>query len=160
VQVAEKAGISCKELGFIMDTIFLKPSQFTRKWYLIDAEGKELGKVAALAASLVRGKHKPEYVPHQEIGDYVIIINAEKAALTGNKAHDKIYYRHSLYIGGLRAENYITTLKRNPVYPMEVAVKGMLSNNRLGRRLMKNVHVYAGPNHPHMAQKPEVIEVK
>ncbi|MFA6844984.1 MAG: 50S ribosomal protein L13 [Sphaerochaetaceae bacterium] len=143
-----------------MNTIFVKQSQIERKWYVIDAEGKELGKVAVLAASLVRGKHKPEYVPHQEIGDYVIIINAEKAVLSGNKAHDKIYYTHSLYIGGLRAENYTTTLKRNPVYPMEVAVKGMLSNNRLGRRLMKNVKVYAGANHPHMAQKPEVIEVK
>ncbi|MDD7202197.1 MAG: 50S ribosomal protein L13 [Sphaerochaetaceae bacterium] len=143
-----------------MDTIFLKPSQIQRKWYLIDAEGKELGRVAALAASLVRGKHKPEYVPHQEIGDYVVIINAEKAALTGNKAKDKMYYRHSGYVGGLRAENYTDTLKRNPVYPMEQAVQGMLSNNRLGRRLMRNVHVYAGPDHPHMAQKPEVIEVK
>ena len=101
-----------------MDTIFLKPSQFQRKWYLIDAEGKELGRVAALAASLVRGKHKPEYVPHQEIGDYVVIINAAKAALSGNKAKDKMYYRHSGYIGGLRAENYNDTLKRNPVYPM------------------------------------------
>ena len=143
-----------------MDTIFLKPSQFQRKWYLIDAEGKELGRVAALAASLVRGKHKPEYVPHQEIGDYVVIINAAKAALSGNKAKDKMYYRPSGYIGGLRAENYNDTLKRNPVYPMEQAVQGMLSNNRLGRRLMRNVHVYAGPDHPHMAQKPEVIEVK
>lgn len=143
-----------------MDTIFLKPSQFQRKWYLIDAEGKELGKVAALAASLVRGKHKPEYVPHQEVGDYVVIVNAEKAVLSGKKAQDKMYYRHSGYIGGLRAENYLTTLKRNPVYPMEQAVQGMLSNNRLGRRLMRNVHVYAGPNHPHAAQKPEAIEVK
>lgn len=143
-----------------MNTIFVNSSQVQRKWYLIDAEGKELGRVAALAASLVRGKHKSEYAPHQEIGDYVVIINAEKAALTGRKAQKKMYYRHSGYIGGLRSENYLTTLKRNPVYPMEVAVRGMLSNNRLGRRLMKNVHVYAGPNHPHMAQKPEVIEVK
>ena len=99
-------------------------------------------------------------MPHQEIGDYVVIINAAKAALSGNKAKDKMYYRHSGYIGGLRAENYNDTLKRNPVYPMEQAVQGMLSNNRLGRRLMRNVHVYAGPDHPHMAQKPEVIEVK
>lgn len=143
-----------------MDTIFLKPNQIQRKWYLIDAEGKELGKVAVLAASLVRGKHKACYAPHQEVGDYVVIINAEKAVLSGNKAQDKMYYRHSGYIGGLRAENYLTTLKRNPVYPMEQAVQGMLSNNRLGRRLMRNVHVYAGPNHPHTAQKPEVCEVK
>ena len=125
-----------------MKTIFIKPQSIERKWYLIDAEGKTLG-----------------YVPHQEIGDYVIIINAAKAKVTGNKVEDKIYYRHSMYPGGLKAEPYGKMVVRKPTYPMEHAIKGMLPNNRLGRKLFNNVKIYAGAEHPHMAQQPIAVEI-
>jgi len=142
-----------------MKTIFVKPREVVRKWYLIDAEGKVLGKVAAKAAELVRGKHKPEYTPHQEVGDYVIIINAAKAVLTGRKTRQKEYYRHSGYPGGLKSESYEKMIKRKPVFPLEHAVRGMLPKGRLGRKLFTNVKVYADERHPHAAQQPEVIEV-
>ena len=142
-----------------MKTIFIKPQSIERKWYLIDAEGKPLGRVAAAAASILKGKNKAEYVPHQEIGDYVIIINAAKAKVTGNKMADKMYYRHSMYPGGLKAESYGKVIARKPTYPMEHAVKGMLPNNRLGRKLMTNVKIYAGAEHPHMAQQPVAVEI-
>ena len=142
-----------------MKTIFIKPQSIERKWYLIDAEGKPLGRVAAEAAFLLRGKNKAEYVPHQEIGDYVIIINAAKAKVTGNKVADKMYYRHSMYPGGLKAESYGKMVARKPTYPMEHAVKGMLPNNRLGRKLFTNVKIYAGAEHPHMAQQPVAVEI-
>ena len=141
-----------------MKTIFIKPQSIERKWYLIDAEGKPLGRVAAEAAFLLRGKNKAEYVPHQEIGDYVIIINAAKAKVTGNKMEDKIYYRHSMYQGGLKAESYCKMVARKPTYPMEHDIKGMLPNNRLGRKLFNNVKIYAGAEHPHMAQQPVAVE--
>ncbi len=142
-----------------MKTIFVKPREVTRKWYLIDANGKVLGKVAAKAAELVRGKHKPEYTPHQEIGDYVIIVNAAKAHLTGRKPRQKEYYRHSGYPGGLRTETYEKVIKRKPVFPIENAVRGMLPKGRLGRKLFNNVKVYADGRHPHAAQQPETIEI-
>jgi len=142
-----------------MKTIFVNPKTVERKWYLIDAEGKVLGRVAALAASLARGKHKPCFAPHQEIGDYVIVINSEKARLTGRKRTDKLYYRHSGYPGGLKSESYDKVVVRKPTFPMEHALKGMLPKNRLGRKLFRNVKIYAGPTHPHGAQKPERIEV-
>lgn len=142
-----------------MKTIFVKPLTIQKKWYLIDAEGKELGKVAVAAARILRGKNKPEYVPHQDMGDYVIIINAEKAALSGNKYQDKMYYRHSNYPGGLRQTNYADMVKRNPVYPMEHAVKGMLPRGPLGRKLYTNMKVYAGANHQQQAQQPIKVEI-
>lgn len=142
-----------------MKTVFVKPKNIDRKWHVIDAQGKVLGRVAAKAAVYARGKHRPEYAPHQEMGDYVIIVNADKAVLTGNKRQDKMYYRHSGYPGGLYAENYATEVARKPTRPMELAVKGMLPKGPLGRKLFKNVKVYAGPNHPHAAQKPDVLEV-
>ncbi|NLK05772.1 MAG: 50S ribosomal protein L13 [Spirochaetales bacterium] len=142
-----------------MKTIFVKPLTVQKKWYLIDAEGKELGKVAVAAARILRGKNKPEYVPHQDMGDYVIIINAEKAALSGNKYQDKMYYRHSNYPGGLRQTNYADMVKRNPVYPMEHAVKGMLPRGPLGRKLYTNMKVYAGANHQQQAQQPIKVEI-
>lgn len=142
-----------------MKTIFVKPLTVQKKWYLIDAEGKELGKVAVAAARILRGKNKPEYVPHQDMGDFVIIINAEKAALSGNKAQDKMYYRHSNYPGGLKAINYADMIKRNPVYPMEKAVKGMLPRGPLGRKLYTNMKVYAGANHHQQAQQPIQVEI-
>ncbi len=142
-----------------MKTIFVKPATIEKKWYLIDAEGKELGRVAVVAARILRGKNKPEYVPHQDMGDYVIIINAAKAALTGNKYNDKMYYHHSGYPGGLSAAPYSDVIKRKPVYPMEQAVKGMLPRGPLGRKLFTNMKVYAGAEHPHMAQKPVAVEI-
>jgi large subunit ribosomal protein L13 len=142
-----------------MKTIFVKQKDITRKWYIIDAEDKILGKVAVKAATILRGKHKPEYAPHQEVGDYVIIINAEKAKLSGNKRNDKLYHRHSGYMGGLRTENYEWMMERKPAYPMEHAVRGMLPKNRLGRKLFTNMKVYAGSEHPHGAQQPEAVEI-
>jgi large subunit ribosomal protein L13 len=140
-----------------MDTIKVKPKDQVRKWFLIDASGKRMGRVAVQAATLLRGKHKPSFTPNQEMGDYVIIINAEKAELTGNKVLNKIYYHHSGYPGGMLAENYGTIIERKPTYPMEQAVKGMLPKGPLGRKLFRNVKIYAGPEHPHAAQKPETL---
>lgn len=142
-----------------MKTIFRKPTEVDRKWYVIDADGQRLGRVAEKAATLLRGKHKPEFVPHQEIGDYVIIINAAKADLSGRKETQKMYYRHSGYPGALSATNYETMMRRKPVFPMENAVRGMLPKNRLGRKLFTNLKVYAGADHPHVAQKPEQIGI-
>ncbi|MDY0288484.1 MAG: 50S ribosomal protein L13 [Sphaerochaeta sp.] len=142
-----------------MKTIFVKPLTVQKKWYLIDAEGKELGRVAVAAARILRGKNKPEYVPHQDMGDFVIIINAEKAALTGNKYEDKMYYHHSGYPGGLRETNYAEMLKRKPVFPMEHAVRGMLPRGPLGRKLFTHMKVYAGANHQQEAQQPITVEI-
>lgn len=141
-----------------MNTIFVSQKDIERRWYLLDAEGKSLGRVAVQAADLLRGKHKPEFAPHQEVGDYVIIINAEKALLTGNKRTRKIYYRHSNYPGGLKTETYEKVVVRKPTFPMEHAVRGMLPKNRLGRKLFKNMKVYAGPEHPHAAQMPVKLD--
>ena len=142
-----------------MKTIFIKPQTVEKKWYLIDAEGKNLGRVAVAAANILRGKNKAEYVPHQDLGDYVIIINAAKATVSGNKVEDKIYYRHSMYPGGFREEKYGDVLKRKPTFPMEHAIKGMLPHGKLGRKLFTNVKIYAGSEHPHMAQKPIAVEL-
>lgn len=142
-----------------MDTIFVKPDEIDRKWYVIDASGKRLGRVAVKAANLLRGKHKPEYAPHQEMGDFVIIINAEKVDVSGNKRSNKMYYRHSGYPGGLTTESFSDMIQRKPTYPMEHAIKGMLPHNRLGRKLFTNLKVYAGAEHPHAAQKPEELEI-
>ena len=148
-----------------MKTIFVKPAEVERKWFLIDAEGKTLGKTAVLAADILRGKNKPCYTPHQEVGDYVIIINAdyviiinaEKAVVTGGKETKKLYRRHSGFLGGLKTAVYRDVLAKKPTFPMEQAVKGMLPKGRLGRKLFTNLKVYAGAQHPHSAQKPEVI---
>ena len=142
-----------------MKTIFVKPQSVEKKWYLIDAEGKNLGRVAVAAARILRGKNKAEYVPHQDLGDYVIIINAAKATVTGNKMEDKMYYRHSMYPGGLKAESLEKVLVRKPTYPMEHAIKGMLPHGTLGRKLMTNVKIYAGSEHPHTAQQPVAVEI-
>lgn len=136
-----------------MKTIFKKPVDFERKWYIIDAEGKTLGKLAARVAYILRGKNKAWYTPHQECGDFVVIINAEKIVVTGAKLEKKIYYRHSGYIGSLKERTLAELLAKKPVAPVEKAIQGMLPKNRLGRKLFKNVKVYAGPNHPHAAQK-------
>jgi len=142
-----------------MKTTYVKPHDAERRWFVIDAAEKPLGRVAVKAASLVRGKHKPHYVPYHEIGDYVIIVNARKARLTGKKKQNKLYYRHSGFIGGLKVENYEKLLARKPVAPMERAVRGMLPRGALGKQLYRNVKIYAGDEHPHAAQKPEVMEI-
>ena len=142
-----------------MDTVFVKPAKLERKWFVIDAEGKVLGRVAARAASIVRGKEKAIFAPHQEMGDFVVIINADKASLTGRKAVQKLYYHHTGYVGGLKAINYEKLAARHPSAPMENAVKGMLPKGPLGRKLFKNVKVYAGSKHPHAAQNPQPINL-
>ncbi|MBO4389143.1 MAG: 50S ribosomal protein L13 [Spirochaetales bacterium] len=142
-----------------MKTIFVKPASVVKKWYLIDAEGKELGQVAVAAARILRGKDKPEYAPNLDMGDFVIVINAAKAKMSGNKAQDKMYYRHSNYPGGFRAENYSDMLKRKPTFPMEHAIKGMLPHGALGRKLFTYVKVYADAEHPHTAQQPVKVEL-
>jgi len=142
-----------------MKTIFVKPQEVERKWYIVDAAGKRLGRVAAKVASILRGKHKPIYTPHQEVGDYVIIVNADKVVVTGNKRKDKLYYHHSGQPGGLRVESFEKVIQKKPTYPLEVAIKGMFPKNRLGRKLFKNVKIYAGEVHPHGAQKPEPLQI-
>ena len=143
-----------------MTSYMQKKETVERKWYVIDAEGKSLGRVASLAATYLRGKHKPTYTPHIDCGDNIIIINAQKVNLTGNKLDNKIYYNHSQYLGGLRERTARTMREEYPVEMMERAIKGMLPHNRLGRQMYKKLFVYAGSEHKQMAQKPEVLEVK
>ena len=131
-----------------------------RKWYVLDAKGLPLGRVASRAAVVLRGKHKATYTPHIDCGDYVIIVNAKEVKLTGDKLNKKIYYTHSGYVGGLRERTAKTMIEKYPVEMVERAVKGMLPHNRLGRQMYKKLFVYEGETHPHMAQKPEVLEVK
>ena len=138
-----------------MKTFMAKPSDVERKWYVLDAEGQTLGRLAAQAAYLLRGKHKPTYTPHIDTGDFVIIVNAEKVRLTGNKLLKKKYIHHTRYPGGLREMTYRDLLNKNPEKAVEVAVKGMLPHNRLGRKMFRKLKVYRGPDHPHQAQKPE-----
>jgi large subunit ribosomal protein L13 len=142
-----------------MKTVFVKPALAERKWFVIDAEGKILGRVAARVASIVRGKEKAIYAPHQEVGDFVVVVNVGKIALTGRKPQQKLYYRHSGYVGGLKTDTYEKLAARHPTAPLENAIKGMLPKGPLGRKLLKNVKVYAGAEHPHGAQNPQAIEL-
>ena len=143
-----------------MKSFMQKKETVERKWYVIDAEGKSLGRVATLAATYLRGKNKPTYTPHIDCGDYIIIVNASKVNLTGNKLDDKMYYNHSQYTGGLRERTARTMREQYPEEMIERAVKGMLPHNRLGREMYKKLFVYAGNEHKQQAQKPEVLEVK
>lgn len=143
-----------------MKTFMQKKENIERNWYVIDAEGKTLGRVATKAAHVLRGKHKVTYTPYVDCGDYVIIVNADKVVLTGNKLEDKKYYNHSGFPGGLRERNAKEMIEKYPEEMVERAVKGMLPHNRLGRAMAKKLFVYEGETHPHMAQKPEVLEVK
>ncbi|MDR2035394.1 MAG: 50S ribosomal protein L13 [Coriobacteriales bacterium] len=143
-----------------MGTYYAKAGEVERKWVLIDAEGQVLGRVATRAAHILKGKHKPEYTPHIDTGDFVVIVNASKIRLTGNKAAQKTYYRHSNYPGGLKAESFERALERHPERVIEHAVKGMLPKNTLGRAQGKKLKVYAGPEHPHTAQQPQKIELE
>lgn len=141
-------------------TYMAKADEVERKWYIIDASGKTLGRMASEIARILRGKHKPIYTPHIDTGDYVIVVNAEKVKVTGKKRQNKIYYHHTGYPGGLKVISYDKLLEKKPVRIIETAVKGMLPHNRLGRKMYKKLKVYAGPNHPHQAQKPEIWETK
>ncbi|GIP36288.1 50S ribosomal protein L13 [Paenibacillus sp. J2TS4] len=141
-------------------TYMAKPNEVERKWYIIDATGKTLGRLASEAASLIRGKHKPTFTPHIDSGDFVIIINASKIVLTGNKLQDKKYYRHSMHPGGLKVTTAQEMLDKKPERMMELAVHGMLPKNRLGNKMKLKLKVYAGSEHPHQAQQPEVYELR
>ncbi|MDR2965083.1 MAG: 50S ribosomal protein L13 [Treponema sp.] len=141
-----------------MKTVFVKPESADRKWYIIDAEGMILGRVAAKVASIVRGKNKAIFVPHQEIGDFVVVINADKVKVTGRKTQNKLYYKHTGYVGGLKTNTFEKLIARHPTQPLELAIKGMLPKGPLGRKLAKNAKLYAGTEHPHSSQKPIKIE--
>ena len=143
-----------------MSTYMQKKEQIERKWYLIDAEGETLGRLATKAATILRGKHKTTYTPHVDCGDYIIVINASKVRLTGKKLSDKMYYNHSGYPGGLRERTAKEMVKHYPEEMVERAIKGMLPHGRLGRQMGKKLFVYAGENHEQIAQKPEKISVK
>ena len=142
-----------------MKTYSVKADEIQREWYLIDAEGKTLGRLASEIAKILRGKHKPIYSPHLDCGDYVIVINAEKIRVTGRKLDQKIYYRHSGYPGGLKSITLREQLAKHPERVIKAAVKGMLPKNRLGRKMLKKLKVYAGASHPHQAQQPKVLEL-
>lgn len=142
-----------------MKTYMAKPNEIKREWYLVDAKGKTLGRLASEIARILRGKHKPIYTPHVDCGDYVVVINAEKIKVTGKKLTDKIYYRHSGYMGGLKEIPLQRMLAEHPERVIELAVKRMLPKNRLGRKMFKKLKVYAGENHPHQAQKPRKLEI-
>lgn len=138
-----------------MRTYMAKAADVERKWYVVDAQNRALGRVASEVASILKGKHKPVFTPHVDSGDFVIVLNAGKVLLTGNKAQQKFYYRHSGYPGGLKAISYGELLQKNPRKVMELAVKGMLPQTKLGRAMFKKLKVYQGNRHPHAAQMPE-----
>ena len=140
-----------------MKTIMASPATIDRKWYVVDATGMTLGRLASEVAKVLRGKNKPIFTPHIDTGDYVIVINAEKIAVTGKKLDQKIYYRHSDYVGGLKQATLREKLANKPEEVIELAVKGMLPKGPLGRQMFKKLFVYAGPEHKHAAQKPEVL---
>ena len=142
-----------------METIFVKEQDQARKWYVIDATGKSLGRVAAKAAYIARGKNKATFTRNQLMGDFVIIINADKAVVTGGKETKKIYHHYTGFVGGLRSNTYEKLLEKHPTDPMKIAVAGMLPGGRLGRKMMDNVKIYAGAEHPHAAQNPQPIEL-
>ncbi len=142
-----------------MKTYSAKPESVQRDWYVIDAEGKTLGRMASEIASRLRGKHKPEFTPHVDTGDYIVVINAEKVAVTGNKAKDKMYYHHTGYVGSLKSISFEKLIEKAPERAIQSAVKGMLPRGPLGRAMFKKLKVYAGVEHPHAAQQPKELNV-
>ena len=142
-----------------MKTFSAKAETVERDWFLIDADGKKLGRLASEIARRLRGKHKAVYTPHVDTGDYIVVINAEKVAITGNKAKDKMYYRHSGYLGGLKEINFEDLIQKAPELVIETAVKGMLPKNPLGRAMFRKLKVYAGAEHKHAAQQPQVLDI-
>jgi large subunit ribosomal protein L13 len=142
-----------------MKTFSAKSHEVTRDWYLVDAAGKVLGRLAAALAHRLRGKHKPEFTPHVDTGDYIVVVNAEKLRVTGNKARDKLYHSHSTYPGGIYTTNFAKLQARHPTRVLEKAVKGMLPKGPLGYAMLRKMKVYAGAAHPHDAQQPKVLEL-
>ena len=142
-----------------MKTVSTRPEDVDRSWFVVDAENKTLGRLATEIATRLRGKHKPEYTPHVDTGDYIVVVNAEKVRVTGNKFNDKVYYRHSGYPGGIKEMNFKDMQDRHPERVIEKAVKGMLPKNPLGRAMFKKLKVYAGAEHPHSAQQPQSLEL-
>lgn len=140
-----------------MKTFSLKQSEIDRKWYVVDARNQILGRLSSQIANILRGKNKPEFSPHMDNGDYIIVINCEKIKVTGKKLQDKVYYRHSGWVGGLKSVTLEQLLAKHPTRVITHAVKGMLPKNRLGRAMLKKLKVYVGPEHPHMAQKPQLL---
>ena len=143
-----------------MKTYTAKPGEIERRWYVVDAEGQTLGRLATRIADTLRGKNKPQFTPHVDTGDFVVVVNAEKIAVTGKKLDEKIYYRHSGYPGGLKQRTLREQLDRRPTEVLRIAVKGMLPKNKLAARQLTKLKVYAGPEHPHTAQAPQPLEVK
>lgn len=143
-----------------MKTYVAKPSTIQKKWYVVDASGHTLGRLATVVADTLRGKRKPIYTPHIDTGDFVIVVNADKVVVTGKKLEQKRYYRHSGFPGGLKSESLASLLARRPEEVVRRAVRGMLPHNRLGRAQLRKLKVYAGPDHPHAAQNPEALEIK
>ena len=143
-----------------MKTFVAKPESVQREWFLVDAEDKTLGRIATEIATRLRGKHKAEYTPHVDTGDYIVVINAEKIRVTGKKTTDKMYYRHTGYPGGLRSISFDKLIDHKPEMVIEQAVKGMLPKNPLGRDMYRKLKVYAGSEHPHTAQQPQTLEIK
>ena len=142
-----------------MTTVFAHPEKVRRDWFVVDASGRTLGRLATQLAFRLRGKHKPQYTPHVDTGDHIIVINAEKIAVTGNKLTDKVYYWHTGAIGGIKSRTLDKMLEQRPERVIELAVKGMLPKNPLGRAMFKKLHVFAGPNHPHAAQQPKPLDI-
>ena len=142
-----------------MKTFSVKARDIRRDWYLVDASDKVLGRLASEVAQRLRGKHKPEYTPHLDMGDHIVVVNAEKVRVTGEKTADKIYHRHTGYPGGIKSERFDTLLARHPERIIETAVKGMLPKNPLGRQMFAKLHVYAGPDHKHQAQQPKALDI-
>ena len=142
-----------------MKTFSAKPAEVARDWYVVDAADKTLGRLASEIAKRLRGKHKPEYTPHVDTGDYIVVVNAEKVHVTGNKRKDKMYHRHSGYVGHLKSMSLEKMLDRKPESVIELAVKGMMPRGPLGRAMRKKLRVFAGPQHPHAAQQPRPLEI-
>ncbi len=142
-----------------MKTYSAKSETVKRDWHVVDADGKTLGRLASEIARRLRGKHKPEYTPHVDTGDYIVVINAEKVHVTGKKASDKIYYHHTGYIGGIKGVSFEDMVAKAPERPIEIAVKGMLPKNSLGREMYRKLKVYAGSEHPHSAQQPTLLDI-
>jgi large subunit ribosomal protein L13 len=142
-----------------MKTFSAKPEEVRRSWYVVDASGKTLGRLASELAKRLRGKHKPEYTPHVDTGDYIVVINADRIRVTGNKLQDKIYYHHTGYIGNLKSTTLGTLMATVPEQVLTKAVKGMLPKNSLGRSMLRKLRVFAGPEHSHTAQQPQVLEI-
>ena len=142
-----------------MNTYHTPVKEIERKWFVVDAENKVLGRLASEIAIRLRGKHKPNYSNHMDVGDFIVVVNAEKVKLTGNKLNDKIYYRHSGWIGGIKERSAKEMLEKKPTELLKFAVKGMLTKNSLGRKQLKKLKIYTGSEHPHAAQQPETLEI-